>query len=185
MKLIVGIGNPDTKYDGTRHNLGFSIIDTYAKLKTTTFIKKDRFNSFTAEFSTSDEKILLAKPQSYYNLSGEALRGLIDFYKIVPSDILVIHDELALPFGTIRTRVGGSDAGNNGIKSINQHLGQETARMRIGIWNEKRDQIDDAAFVLGRFSDMEKGKLVTIQTKACEIIDHFIQDSFNTTTFTV
>lgn len=182
MKLIVGLGNPETRYDGTRHNVGFEVLDAYSRAQGIEFQLKDKFKAELAETGSPGDKVLLLKPRTYYNLSGEAVRAVADFYKIDPQDILVIHDELALPFGRIRTRLGGSDAGNNGIKSINQHLGPDTARVRIGIANQLREQIPDADFVLAKFTATEREDLDRLNHKATELIDDFIGDRFETTT---
>lgn len=184
MKLIFGLGNPEERFKNTRHNVGFRVLDEYAKEKGTDFQQKDKFRALIAEISIDGEKIIVAKPTTYYNLVGESARLITDFYKITPEDILVIHDELALPFGTIRTRQGGSDAGNNGIKSINQHLGTDTARIRIGVYNELRDRIDDANFVLSNFTIPEDEALDLLIGKASSIIDEFIHGSFKVTSHT-
>jgi PTH1 family peptidyl-tRNA hydrolase len=182
MKLIIGLGNPEEKYSNTRHNVGFRMLNDYAAQKTASFKSAAKFKADIAELQTGSDKVILAKPTTYYNLSGEAARAITDFYKIDPADVLVIHDELALPFGTIRTRIGGSDAGNNGVKSINQHLGTETSRIRIGVYNELRDRIDDAEFVLGKFSQEEADTLAEKQQKIASLIDAFITGSFEATT---
>ena len=182
MKLIIGLGNPEERYKHTRHNIGFRILSQYADAAGLSFQLKDKFRACIAEFSVDGEKVILAKPTTYYNHVGEAARLIADFYKIESGDVLIIHDELALPFGTIRTRIGGSDAGNNGIKSLNQHLGTDTARIRVGVYNDLRDRIDDADFVLSNFTKAEDEALVALTKKAAEIIDNFIQDKFSATT---
>lgn len=182
MKLIVGLGNPEERYNGTRHNAGFLIVGSYAKEKGVALQPKDKFKALVGEFSAETEKVILALPTTYYNLSGEATRAIMDFYKLSSDDILVIHDELALPFGSIRARIGGSDAGNNGVKSITQHVGPDTARLRIGIYNELREKIDDADFVLSRFTSKEAETLPTLTQKAAELIDDFITGNFAHTT---
>lgn len=182
MKLIVGLGNPEQQYTGTRHNAGFQAVMNYAAEQSTTFQLKDKFKSQIAEFTTDGEKVILCLPMTYYNLSGEAVRAISDFYKIPAVDILVVHDELALPFGTVRTRIGGSDAGNNGIKSINAHMGPDTARIRIGIANELRTTNPDVDIVLGKFSATESKKLAEIQKHIDADIDAFISGDFEATT---
>ena len=131
MKLIIGLGNPEPRYDGTRHNAGFWLLDQYARHRKLVFQPKTKFKASVAEFDAAGDKVIMAKPTTYYNLSGEAVRALADFYKVPVGDILVVHDEIALPCGTIRTRRGGSDAGNNGVSSVTEHLGDGTARLRI------------------------------------------------------
>lgn len=182
MKLIIGLGNPEERYTHTRHNVGFRLLTDYAAAHDTEFQLKDKFRACLAELNLSGEKVILAKPTTYYNNVGEAGRLIADFYKIGPQDILIVHDELALPFGTIRTRVGGSDAGNNGIKSLNQHLGPDTARIRVGVYNELRDRIDDADFVLSNFTKSEDETLAVLAKKAAACIDDFIGGTFAHTT---
>lgn len=153
MKLIVAQGNPGTQYARTRHNVGFMVLDRLADTQGASWKTDSKFKADLASVQLDGEKALLVKPLSYYNETGQVARGLVDFYKLNPAaDVLVVHDELALPFGTIRTREKGSDAGNNGIKSLNAHLGADYWRIRIGIWNELRDRMDDANFVLAPFS---------------------------------
>lgn len=176
MKLIVGLGNPEKKYDGTRHNVGFATVDAFAKEQGAQWQHKSKFKALVAELP--DKSALLVKPTTYYNLVGESVRALADFYKILPEDILIIHDELDLPFGTIRTREKGSGAGNNGIKSLNAHLGHTTKRLRIGTKNELTEHMDAADFVLSKFTPDEKLKLPEIIKNAHQIIDGFLSDSF-------
>jgi len=182
MKLVVGLGNPEERYKDTRHDVGFRVVTRYGEAHDLTFQQKDKFKADIAELSVAGEKVILAKPTTYYNLSGEAARAITDFYKIAPEDVFIVHDELALPFGTIRTRHGGSDAGNNGVKSITEHLGPDTARLRIGVYNDLRDQIDDADFVLSRFTAGESEKLIELQPKVAMIIDNFIAGNLDPTT---
>ncbi|MES2630972.1 MAG: aminoacyl-tRNA hydrolase [Patescibacteria group bacterium] len=175
MKLIFAQGNPGSQYTRTRHNTGFIALDTLAD--DAPWKKSDKFKAEIAEISLAGEKILLVKPLSFYNTTGQVARTIVDFYKLEPSeDVLVIHDELALPFGTIRVREKGSDAGNNGIKSLNAHLGENYARIRFGIWNERRDLMDDADFVLSAFSEEELKQLQQLtETKITNLIEAFIK----------
>lgn len=175
MKLILSQGNPGSDYVKTRHNVGFLAVDAYAANHNLVFQNKSKFQADITEMSVGDEKIIFAKPTTFYNETGQSARSISDFYKIVPEDILIIHDDLALPFGTLRTREKGSDAGNNGIKSLNAHLGENYARVRVGIANEFTERIDATEFVLGKFSADEAKKLETdIVPKIAELIDDFI-----------
>lgn len=186
MKMVVGLGNPGEKYEFTRHNVGFWLLERYASEHGVVFGERSKFKAATAELHAGNEKVLLVKPLTFYNLSGEAVRLIADFYKVQPQDIVIIHDELALPFGKIRTRLGGSDAGNNGIKSINQHLGPGTLRIRVGIYSDLRDKIDDVDFVLGRFSADEQiilGERVT--PKVHQLIEEFLTGRHQPTSHTV
>ncbi len=182
MKLIIGLGNPEPRYDGTRHNVGFWLLDQYARRRELAFQPKAKFKASVAEFDAAGDKVIIAKPTTYYNLSGEAVRALADFYKVPVGDILVVHDEIALPCGTIRTRRGGSDAGNNGVRSVTEHLGNGTARLRIGTHNDLREQIDDADFVLSRFTADETARLTELLPTLTSIIDSFVDGTFDTTT---
>jgi peptidyl-tRNA hydrolase, PTH1 family len=166
MKLIVGLGNPGSKYDGTRHNIGFLALDSIARDLDAHWQEKSKFKALVAETQFGSEKALLMKPTTYYNLAGEAVRAAVDFYKLLTdTDVLVIHDELDLPFGTLRTRLGGSDAGNNGVKNIISHIDPAFARIRIGVANDQLAHQDATDFVLGKFTAEEKAQLP-------EIFDH-------------
>ena len=182
MKLIFALGNIGSKYDGTRHNVGFLALDKLASREGVQFSDKPKFKVLLTEYNHEGEKVLLAKPTTFYNLAGEAYRALMDFYKLTPEDTLIIHDELALPFGTVRTRVGGSDAGNNGIKSVNLHGGNDSNRVRVGMANEQRALIGDVDFVLGRFS-LEESNLLSekVLPKVLEATDAFINGNHSAT----
>ncbi len=179
MKLVIGLGNPEKQYDGTRHNVGFFMLDVYAEKVGVKWQEKTKFKALVAELP---DKSWLVKPITFYNLVGESVRAVADFYKIPPEDILVIHDDLALPLGAIRTREQGSDAGNNGIKSINAHLGPNTRRVRIGTGCELREHMADADFVLSKFSTDEKKTIAELEPKISDIIDDFLNDKFFVTT---
>jgi len=182
MKLIVGLGNYDPHYDNTRHNAGFSVIDTFAGAHSLDWQTKDKFKADIAEGVVAGEKVILVKPRTYYNLSGDAVLAVKQFYKIENADILVIHDELALPFGTLRTRIGGSDAGNNGLKSIIATVGVDVARIRMGIANDLLSRQPAADFVLSRFTADEQSKMPEIKKHALELIGVFIAGDFAHTT---
>ncbi len=181
MKLIFAQGNPGAEYAKTRHNVGFWLLDHYAAARGVTFASKPKFNADIAEYTVNNEKILLVKPMTFYNETGVSARALIDFYKVTPADVLVIHDDLALPLGTIRTREQGSDAGNNGIKSFNQHIGPLYKRIRVGIWTEAATQRDAAAYVLGKFTADEQRVLEDVQPIIANCIDRFINGQFEVT----
>jgi len=174
MKVIFAQGNPDQKYAATRHNTGFMAVDAIANARELSWKDIDKFNSRVAEFSINGEKLLLVKPLSYYNDTGLVARKIIDFYKLTPSeDFVVIHDDLSLPLGRLRIREKGSDAGNNGIKSLNAHLGELYSRIRVGIWTEKRDLMNDINFVLGTFTKEETETLEKIFPEIDTLITSF------------
>jgi PTH1 family peptidyl-tRNA hydrolase len=182
MKLILAQGNPGPQYANTRHNIGWLVLDSYASKHGVSFRAASKFKADIAELLVGTEKAILMKPSTFYNLTGESAQAIASFYKIETSDILIVHDELALEFGTIRTRIGGSDAGNNGIKSVTAHLGPDTARVRIGIRNELAERIDSADFVLSRFTKTEAEALGAITQEAHRCIDAFLNESFEPTT---
>lgn len=187
-KLVVGLNNPGAEYRGTRHNIGEHIIRTvlsgkYMGDEACELQDKPKFKAHMCEVQVNDTKVIFALPTTFYNLCGESVRAICDFYKIDVKDVLVVHDELALPFGTIRSRVGGSDAGNNGIKSVINHVGANFGRVRVGIWNEQRDVMDDAAFVLSKFSTLENATMPQVVEEARTAIMAFItEDEFGATT---
>lgn len=153
MKLIVGLGNPEKKYDNTRHNIGFMVLDNYlGKVD-----YKSKFNGLYYEKNINNEKVIFLKPQTYMNNSGLSVFEFVNFYKISLKDILIIQDDLDLDIGMVKFKFNSSSGGHNGIKSIINCLGsQEFSRLKIGINNEyKKDTID---FVLSKFSkkDIEK-----------------------------
>lgn len=183
MKIIFAQGNPGQQYDRTRHNIGFYVIDQFAKKHDLKWSDKPKFNCQTTDVTVKGEKLILVKPTTFYNETGVCARKLVDFYNLnTAEDLLVIHDDLALPLGTIRTRPQGSDAGNNGIKSLNSHLGPDYHRIRIGVWNELRDQMDDADFVIGKFSKDEQEQLENdITPHVIRQIEEFGQGPLNPT----
>lgn len=175
MKLVLAQGNAEPRFDGTRHNVGFMIIDAWAKLHQAEWVNRPKFRSIMAEVVIEGEKVILVKPTTYYNETGYAARKLVDFYKLdTLKDLLVIHDDLALNLGTIRVRGKGSDAGNNGIKSLNSYLGDGYQRLRIGIMNDQH--FNDIDFVLGRFNQADQIKLQSITDRAIDYIDQFIDN---------
>lgn len=176
MKVVLGQGNPDAKYVRTRHNVGWDILTMLAEKQGTSFKPKTKLLANIAEVNISGDKVLLVQPTTYYNETGQSARSIIDFYKLSPEDLLVLHDELALPFGKLRTRHSGRDAGNNGIKSLNNHLGQSYARVRIGVNNPLRNHLSDSDFVLKKFSQEEWG---TILDKTFPFVTNLIEEFVN------
>lgn len=176
MKLIIGQGNPSPEYHNTRHNVGFSMLEALAAQHDAPWQPKTKFKADIAEIVIDGQKTLLAKPATYYNLTGESAQAICNFYKINLADVLVIHDELALPFGVVRTRIGGSDAGNNGIKSLISHLGVNFARIRIGIGDDRLAIVGAHDFVLSRFTQEQAAQLPNILEIVTSFIDDFIND---------
>jgi PTH1 family peptidyl-tRNA hydrolase len=153
-KLVVGLGNPGTKYQGTRHNVGFEVIDRLARGGSGAAFSA-RFDGLLAETEIAFHRVLLLKPQTFMNLSGRCVRQVLQFYKIDLADMLVVCDDLALPLGKLRIRGGGSDGGQKGLRDIAAQLGTDAfPRLRIGIGD--RGPIDAADFVLTRFRPAER-----------------------------
>ena len=152
MKLIVGLGNPGKKYEGTRHNTGFFVVDKLCEqLKVS--LDKTKCKAIYGIYRLNDEKIIIAKPQTYMNLSGESVKSLMKFYDVDVIDVIIIHDDLDLPVGKIRLRHSGSSGGQKGMGNIIDLLGtRDINRIRVGISNDKSDVID---YVLGKFSKEE------------------------------
>ena len=148
MKLIVGLGNPGKEYEMTRHNSGFCVLDAIAE-ECRVDITQKKFKALIANTRINGEAVVLMKPQTFMNLSGEAVRAAMDFYKLSAQDLLVIYDDLDLPVGKIRLRAQGSAGGQNGMKNIIRHIGtQEFDRIRVGIGKDARIPVID--WVLGR-----------------------------------
>lgn len=182
MKIIFAQGNPGNEYEYTRHNVGFLALDWFAHDNNVAFQPKPKFFADIAELNVDGEKILLVKPTTFYNETGKSARAIADFYKVETTDIIVIHDELALPFGTLRTREKGSPAGNNGIKSLNTHLGEQYARIRVGTWNDIADKAGSFDFVLSKFTSEEFAKLQKdIFPKIGDFITEFIHGNHTNT----
>lgn len=187
MKVILAQGNPGPTYANTRHNIGFMVLDYYADYCDATWVNKPKFKGLIAELTQDSEKVLLIKPLTFYNLTGQTARTLVDYYKINPdTDLMVVHDDLALEFGKMRIRQQGSDAGNNGIKSLNSHIGPNYTRLRIGTANPLLSQSPENIFVLSKFNKEEQA---TVNDKILplsrEIIDQFISGSLETTSYSV
>ena len=156
MFIIAGLGNPTKEYEGTRHNAGFDVIDRLSeKYNIAVDVKKHR--AFIGKGMIAGQKVILAKPQTYMNLSGESIRSLLDYYKVDEEhELLVIYDDISLGVGQLRIRAKGSAGGHNGIKNIMAHLGgQVFPRIKVGV-GEKPPKYDLADYVLGHFSKAEK-----------------------------
>ncbi|MCB0394248.1 MAG: aminoacyl-tRNA hydrolase [Bdellovibrionales bacterium] len=181
MWLVVGLGNPGPKYAGTRHNIGFMVLDRWAQ-KSNISSEKDEHKSKTARIKVGDEDVLIAKPLTFMNLSGEAVAKLLSFYKIPVEKMIVIHDEMDLDFGSIKIQKNRGPAGNNGLKSINQCLGtQDYARVRFGVNSPRPPQMDLADFVLQRFSPEQENDLDKLMDHAIDAAISFVKFGFEKT----
>jgi PTH1 family peptidyl-tRNA hydrolase len=183
VKLIVGLGNPGKQYAATRHNIGFMVVDYLAE-KLGVKVDKIKFKSVLGEGFAGREKIVLAKPQTYMNLSGEALLDMVQWYKLDPQDILVIYDELDLPVGKLRLRMKGSAGGHNGMKSIIYLLqSDDFPRLRIGIGRPQNEKIETVNHVLGKFDEEEAKIMGDAVVKAAEavmaVLDKGVEKAMN------
>lgn len=179
MKLIVGLGNPGREYENTRHNAGFKVMEQIER-ELNVSISMNKFKGLYVKTKYKGEDVLLLKPQTYMNLSGESVKEIMTFFKIDIKDLLVIYDDLDLPVGKIRLREKGSAGGQNGMKNIIQHLGtQQFNRIRVGIGKDSR--IPTVDYVLGKFrkEELEIFEEALIDAKNAAI--HFITHDFSST----
>jgi len=176
VKLIVGLGNPGPEYRDTRHNVGFKVIDALAERWRAQDQWREKFEALHIKTNVGDEAVILAKPLTFMNLSGQAVAGLSGFYKIAPADILIVTDDVAIPLGRLRARREGGAGGHNGLKSIIQSLAtQAFPRMRVGVGrgDSRRDLADH---VLGRFEADEHGTVSAALLRAAEASEVFLSD---------
>lgn len=175
MFVIVGLGNPTAQYEGTRHNAGFDVIDVLAE-KYNISVDARKCRAFCGKGVIAGQKVLLVKPQTYMNLSGESVGGIVNYYKIDPeSDLLVIYDDISLDVGQLRIRKKGSAGGHNGIKSIIAHLGTTAfPRIKVGV-GEKPKNYDLADYVLGHFSKQERELMEEGYEHASDAVEQIVQ----------
>jgi len=178
VKLIVGLGNPGGKFRGTRHNIGFAVIDELARRGGVAFDAAP-VEALVAKVRGADP-VLLAKPMTFMNASGEAVGGLARYFKIELADVLVIVDEAQLPLGKLRARARGSAGGHNGLKSLIAHLGEQFARLRIGV-GRGGQQRDLADHVLARFDDDERAIIEDSIGRAADAVERFVEDGLAAT----
>ena len=175
MFVIVGLGNPTAQYEGTRHYAGFDVIDVLAE-KYNISVDARKCRAFCGKGVIAGQKVLLVKPQTYMNLSGESVGGIVNYYKIDPeSDLLVIYDDISLDVGQLRIRKKGSAGGHNGIKSIIAHLGTTVfPRIKVGV-GEKPKNYDLADYVLGHFSKQERELMEEGYEHASDAVEQIVQ----------
>ncbi len=171
-QLIIGLGNPEAKYDKTRHNIGFEAVDRLAEAWQISWQENKRFKGFLGEGKAANgAKIRLLKPLTYMNRSGESVRGVCDFYKLPPNSLLVIYDDMDLPLGRLRMRLSGSAGGHNGIKSIISHVGkQDFPRLKIGI-GKSGGKKETVSHVLGKFAPEEKPIIASVLDMVSEAVE--------------
>ena len=176
MKLVVGLGNPGPEYRETRHNVGFLVVDELTKRWLVSDGWREKFDALQIKTTIGDEPVIVAKPLTFMNLSGQAVAGLAGFYKIDPPDVFVVTDDVALPLGRLRARREGGAGGHNGLKSVIQHLGtQAFPRVRVGVGrgDDRRDLSDH---VLGRFEAGEREIVSAAVLRAADATEMFLRD---------
>lgn len=177
MYLIVGLGNPGREYAGTRHNVGFEIADAICA-RFDIKMKKSKFKAEAGEGRIAGQKVLVVKPQTFMNLSGEAVRDIADYYEVEDEHIIVIYDDISLPVGKLRIREKGSAGGHNGIKNIIYQLQTDIfPRIKIGVGAPEHAEYDLKDYVLGRFSKEEIKVLVETAVRATEAVEELIRVS--------
>lgn len=181
--LIVGLGNPDKKYVGTRHNAGFAALEALAE-KLSVRVDRVKYKSFCGEARIGDTRVLLMMPQTYMNNSGEAVREAMQFYKLPPERVLVMFDDISLPVGTIRVRRNGSAGGQKGMASIIQLCGSDKfPRVKVGVGEKPHPDYDLAAWVLSKFTKEEAPLVVDAARRAadaaCVIVEKSIDEAMN------
>ena len=182
-RLIVGLGNPGAKYDRTRHNVGFEVIDALAKqYPNVSLMDNKRFQGAAGEFRSGGDRTVLLKPTTFMNNSGQAVRAVLDWYKLAPESVLVVYDDMDLPVGRLRLRLSGGAGGHNGMKSIISHLGtKEFPRLRVGIGSthkgEEREQAV-VSHVLGRFAPEDRKLVDAVIPMAVDAIDLSLRKGF-------
>ncbi len=182
-RLIVGLGNPGAKYDRTRHNIGFEVIDAIAKTyPDVSLTENKRFQGATGEFRNGGDRTVLLKPTTYMNKSGQAVRAVLDWYKLDPASVLVVYDDMDLPTGKLRLRLTGGAGGHNGMKSIIAHLGtKDFPRLRVGIGSTDKGEERDSAVVshvLGRFAPEDRKIVDAVIPMAVDAIDLSLRKGF-------
>ena len=178
MYIIAGLGNPTREYEKTRHNVGFEVIDVLADMLGTT-VEEKKFKGCYGRGIIGGEKVLLLKPQTFMNLSGESIRAASDFYKVDPEHIIIIYDDISLDVGQLRIRKKGSAGGHNGIKNIIAHLGtQEFPRIKVGV-GDKPKKMDLADYVLSRFSKEDRAAMEDAFKEAAKAAEVMITEGMD------
>lgn len=182
MKLIVGLGNPGSEYEDHRHNIGFKVVETVAS-RLCGSLDQTKFGARIGQASLAGDKVLFLEPQSYMNLSGDAVAQAARFYKVELPDILVVHDELDLPFGRLVLKAGGGTGGHNGLKSIVQRTGQDAfIRLRFGIDKPQGPNAKErvAGYVLSNFFPEERKQLPELIDRAADMVECWAKDGLQT-----
>jgi PTH1 family peptidyl-tRNA hydrolase len=173
MKIIVGLGNPGSRYQATRHNLGYQVVDLLAEQPGTSR-GQSRFEAQVSEQSSDEGKVLLVKPETFMNLSGRCVRQMVDYYDVPLHDVLIVCDDVNLPLGKLRFRARGSHGGHNGLRDIQNHVGTTAyPRLRLGVGAPQDDEMVD--HVLGRFRPSERLVIDAMLETAVQAVDYWLR----------
>ena len=176
--IVVGLGNPGSQYASTRHNMGFLTVDKLAEVQKFSF-NKLRFKAWTGTFSCGGKKVLVMKPQTYMNLSGESVGEAVRFFKVPADHVLVISDDISLPVGKLRIRPSGSAGGHNGLKNIVAHLGTDQfPRIKVGVGVPQQQGYDTVDYVIGKPNKEEQTLLIPALDKAVTAIPYLIENGY-------
>jgi PTH1 family peptidyl-tRNA hydrolase len=175
MYLVVGLGNPGTRYAGTRHNVGFLVADRLARRAGQTVDRK-QFGALVADVSLRGHRTIVAKPQQFMNLSGQPVASILGYYKVPPTGLAVVHDDMDLPFGRLRLRVGGGHGGHNGVRDIQQHVKADFLRVKLGVGRPPPEWSDPADYVLSNWSPAEASDLDGVLDQAADAVEAFLAD---------
>ncbi len=176
MRVVVGLRNPGSEYEGTRHNVGFEVVAVLARRHGGSWRRQRRVRCETASVEISGTKVLLAAPLAFMNESGGPVRSLVDYYRLPLDDLLVVHDDIDLPFGRLRLVVGRGSGGHNGVRSLERALGtNEFARLKIGV-GRPPGRMDPAAYVLHRFEFRERPEVDVMVDDAADVVETWVTD---------
>jgi peptidyl-tRNA hydrolase, PTH1 family len=178
MKLIVGLGNPGQKYEKTRHNAGFAVLRRFAERNGLPIPSKSQYGSHASVGFVANEKCILALPQSFMNRSGQPVASLMGYYSIPPEELIVVHDELALDFDTLRCKRAGGHGGHNGLRDIIRHIGASFIRVRVGIGSPPAGW-DTSSYVLAKWKPSEQDVLSSFIDRASDAIESIVRDGID------
>jgi len=181
LTIIAGLGNPEDRYAQTLHNAGFWFVDELARRNNTPFRYEKRFDADVCKIEVSGEDVWLMKPQSYMNLSGGPVRGMLDYYRLTANELLVAHDEIDLPPGTVRLKKGGGHGGHNGLRDVMQHCGKDFMRLRLGVGHPgEKDKV--TGYVLKRASGDVEAAILRNVDEAADVMSLLVDDGLEAAT---
>lgn len=179
MHAIIGLGNPGARYAGTRHNIGFALVEALALQQSVSWRADRTLKAEVADVRWGGSAVWLIKPQTFMNLSGESVVAAMAQWKLEPDRLMVVHDELDLPLARLRLKLGGGHGGHNGLRSITQHIGEAYARLRMGIGRPADPRFDVSSYVLARFDEAAKPWLQQALPVATAALMHWVKDGFS------